>query len=167
VVVLGVVLLRFVRYDIESIPIIASQVHYIPSVVQAVTEDMRTYKASIARAAAPRIPTAWVACAAPPVNWLGEGVALVVTLPVGIGVATADDATDATDEAADSTTEEASDRIDEATDATDEATEAAAEEASEGAALLLPGMVMGTPAAEQVDSTADMAAACSDCEQAP
>jgi hypothetical protein len=60
--------LSFVIYNIEPFPIIASHVHYIPSVIHTVTEDMRTYKASIARAATPRMPTAWVACAAPPVN---------------------------------------------------------------------------------------------------
>jgi hypothetical protein len=99
-------------------------------------------------------------------------------LLVWVAVAAADDATDdaseATEEAADSIAEEASDRTDEATDAIDEATDAAAEDAlataelaSEGAALLLSGIVMGTPAAEQVDSTAEMAAAWSEAEQAP
>jgi hypothetical protein len=142
---------------------------------------MRIYKASIARAAAPRMPTAWVAWAAPPVNWLAEGVALTVALPAGVLVAAAEAAEEAADEAedaADSTAEEASERIEEATDAAEEAAEetadaaaevalATAELASEGAALLLSGMLMGTPAAEQVDSTAEMAAAWSDAEQAP
>ena len=87
------------------------------------------------------------------------------------------------EEAADTTAEEASDRTDEARDAIDEATDAATEDslataelatedalataelATEGAALLLSGIVMGTPAAEQVDSTAEMAAAWSEAEQ--
>ncbi len=131
----------------------------------------------MARAAAPRIPTAWVAWAAAPVNSDteedGAPEALAAPLAVGVRVATMEETSAATEEAADSTAEETSERTEEASEATEDATEeaeAAAEETAdvtEAAAELASGMTMGTPAAAQVDSTAEMAAARSSALQAP
>jgi len=134
----------------------------------------------MARAAAPRIPTAWVAWAAAPVNsdMEAEGVMLIMlSLAVGVPVIMAEDISEAMEEAADSTAEEASDMTEEAMEeaeaAAEDAMEAAAdvalataELAMEGAALA-PGMLMGTPAALQVSWTAEMALAWSSCSQAP
>ena len=98
-----------------------------------------------------------------------------------------DDTAAEAEEAAEATTEEATERTEEAAEASEEATEAAAEEAAEAAedaaeataevtvaaaelaaeaAPLALGMVMGTPAAWQVDSTAEIAAAWSEVLQA-
>jgi len=98
-----------------------------------------------------------------------------------------DDTAAEAEEAAEATTEEAMERTEEAAEASEEATEAAAEEAAEAAedaaeataevteaaaelaaeaAPLALGMVMGTPAAWQVDSTAAIAAAWSEELQA-
>lgn len=136
--------------------------------------DEEVYKASIARAAAPRKPAALVACAAPPVNVERVGVALVVPLPVAVAVAITDEAAEARLEATEATAEEAAPAADEVTAAaldsalaTAELTAAAAELAAEGAAELASGMLMGEPACSQVDSTAEMVVAWSAALQAP
>jgi hypothetical protein len=85
-----------------------------------------------------------------------------VSVAVASG-ASRDEAADARAEVADSMTDEGSaDRSEE----TAAEAEAAAELAAEGAASV-SGMVMGTPACWQVDSTAEMAAAWSSAEHAP
>jgi hypothetical protein len=109
-----------------------------------------------------------------------EGVMVMLPVPVGVGVIMAEDTSEATEEAADSTADEASERTEETSEATEDLTEetsAAAEEAADvtGAAAeltaeeaaLSSGMVRGTPAALQVDSTAEMALAWSSAPQAP
>lgn len=138
------------------------------------------YKASMARAAAPMIPTAWVAWAAAPVNWETEEEGLteaegVVVLTVGIGTGVTDSLTDETTEeateAAEETTLDTAASEDEAAEGVGEG-EAAAELALEGAGVLegaavLEAMVRGTPADWQVDSTAAIAFCWSAAEQAP
>jgi hypothetical protein len=107
-----------------------------------------------------------------------EGVMLM--LPVAVGVAVMDmdsemDISDDMEEAADATAEEASERTEDASEAMEEAMEEAAEAAADvaeataelAAGALASGMLMGAPAAEQVDSTAAMAAAWSEGPQAP
>lgn len=107
-------------------------------------------------------------------NWEAVGVALVV--PLLVAVARTDEAAEATLEATEATADEAASAADEATTAaldsalaTAELTAAAVElGAAEGAAdEALSGMLMGAPAASQVDSTAEMVVAWSAAEHAP
>lgn len=133
------------------------------------------YKASIARAAAPRRPAAWVAMGAPPVNW--EADAEGATEPAALVAAlAADEALEAATEVTDSRTDEtaaaaldamleASVALDETTDAAAEVALATAEEAAEAAPEAL-GMAMGTPASWHVFSTAEMVEAWSEAEHA-
>lgn len=136
---------------------------------------MGIYKAKRARAAAPRRPAACVACAAAPVNWLGEAEGVVEAEPLAAPVADA-----ALDMAllrallmllaADSRADEASETTEEADEAAEEAAEAAAEVAelaTDEAAEEVSGISRGTPASWQVFSTAAMVVAWSSAEQAP
>jgi len=73
--------------------ITAQSVHDTPPYHPNITSPFHThshqrpaYKASIARAAAPRRPTAWVAWGAPPVNGEGEAVGFMVIDPEGAAV---------------------------------------------------------------------------------
>lgn len=166
-----------------SDPFITSQNHrYIsPSCACLFYIDVAVfiYKASMARAAAPMIPAAWVAWAAAPVNSgmeeLGVRLTAPVPLTVGKGTGVMEEGISMVEEismaelimaevysAAEETTELTVSTGEEMTEVTTVSTA----ELTSGAALL-SGMVMGTPAALQVDSTAEMAAAWSSAEQAP
>jgi hypothetical protein len=126
------------------------------------------YKAKKAMAAAPMIPAAWVAWAAPPVNWeavVGATDVGEVPLLEGVGVALTLD-TGAADEAASDVTGAAEDTAAE-DGASDEAgASVVAGAAEDGAAEEASGTSMGTPAAAQVSSVAAIAAAWSAAEQA-
>jgi hypothetical protein len=127
------------------------------------------YKAKKAMAAAPMIPAAWVAWAAPPVNWEAVvGAADVGEVPLleGVGVALTLD-TGAADEATSDVTGAAEDTAAEEDGASDEAgASVVAGAAEDGAAEEASGTSMGTPAAAQVSSVAAIAAAWSAAEQA-
>jgi hypothetical protein len=135
------------------------------------------YKASIARAAAPRRPAAWVAWAAPPVNWeAADEAPAAADEALDAAAEVAEEALDAAAEVADARTDEiaaaaleatleASAALEEAADAAAEVALATAEEAA-AAALEAAGIWMGTPASWQVFSTAWMVVAWSAAEHA-
>jgi len=136
------------------------------------------YKASMARAAAPMIPAAWVAWAAAPVNSDMEALGVMLTasvpLTVGMGTGVMEEAMSIVEDI--SIVEVIMAEVSSSAEETTELTVSTAEEMTEvtvstaeltSGAALLSGMVMGTPAALQVDSTAEMAAAWSSAEQAP
>jgi hypothetical protein len=98
------------------------------------------------------------------VNWLS--VALVVALPPEIADETADAAAEVASEVA-VTTVVLTSEVAVTTVASEVAVTTVVLVSERAALLALSGMLMGTPAAEQVDSTAEMAAAWSAAEQAP
>jgi hypothetical protein len=136
------------------------------------------YRARIARAAAPRRPAAWVAWAAPPVNWLTLELAAAAPLEAALPAAEVTDARALeTLLAADSTAELAAEAAELAAEAAELALLAAAEvadstalaaaEVADATADEALGISMGTPACLQVDSTAEMVVAWSSALQAP
>jgi hypothetical protein len=162
-------------------------IHHFPLLISIFYVDI--YRARIARAAAPRRPAAWVAWAAPPVNWLTLELAAAAPLEAALPAAEVTDARALeTLLAADSTAELAAEAAELAAEAAELALLAAAEVAdstaleaappAEDAALAAAevadatadealGISMGTPACLQVDSTAEMVVAWSSALQAP